>query len=102
MSHSPRRSSVSEERQWWPPVAERPEEPGKLLERLRAGEEGAFEELVQREGGRLLALARHLVRGEEEARDVVQETFLSAFCSLPRFRGQSSLSTWLHRIAINA
>ncbi len=101
MNHPPSRSSVSEERNCCQPAVDRREEPENLLDRLRAGEEAAFEELVHREGGRLLALTRHLLRGEEEARDAVQETFLAAFRSLDRFRGESSLSTWLHRIAVN-
>jgi RNA polymerase sigma-70 factor (ECF subfamily) len=73
-----------------------------LLERLRAGEEAAFEELVRTNTGRLLAVARRLLPTEEDARDVVQEAFLSAFRSLPRFAGGSKLSTWLHRIVVNA
>jgi RNA polymerase sigma-70 factor (ECF subfamily) len=50
---------------------------------------------------RLLAAARRLLRNEEEARDAVQSGFIRAFQALPRFRGDSSLSTWLHRIVIN-
>ncbi len=99
MSHPQSRPRVSDERKWCPPSAERPEE--DLLDRLRSGEEAAFEELVHREGGRLLALARTMLRREEDARDAVQETFFAAFRSLARFRGESSLSTWLHRIAVN-
>lgn len=52
--------------------------------------------------GRMLATARRLVRDEEDARDVVQEAFLAAFRALPEFAGQSRLSTWLHRITVNA
>lgn len=74
----------------------------ELLERLRAGEEAAYEELVRANTGRLLAVARRLLPTEEDARDVVQEAFLSAFRSLPKFAGGSKLSTWLHRIAVNA
>lgn len=73
-----------------------------LLERLKAGEQEAFESLVYEHGGRLLAVARHFLASEEDARDAVQEAFLSAFRALPRFRGESSLATWLHRIVINA
>jgi RNA polymerase sigma-70 factor (ECF subfamily) len=73
-----------------------------LLERLRAGEEAAYEELVRANTGRLLAVARRLLPTEEDARDVVQEAFLSAFRSLPKFAGGSKLSTWLHRIVVNA
>jgi RNA polymerase sigma-70 factor (ECF subfamily) len=74
----------------------------ELLARLRAGDDDAFEELVRHNAGRLLAVARRYVKSEEDAQDVVQETFLSAFRSLDRFEGTSRLSTWLHRIAVNA
>jgi RNA polymerase sigma-70 factor (ECF subfamily) len=74
----------------------------ELLARLRAGEEAAFEELVRANTARLLGVCRRLVRCEEDARDAVQEAFMSAFQGLPRFEGQSKLSTWLHRIAVNA
>ncbi len=74
----------------------------RLLERLRAGEDAAFEELVRDEGGRLLSVIRRYLRDEEEARDALQETFLSAFRAIDRFEGGSRLSTWLHRIAVNA
>lgn len=73
-----------------------------FLERLRAGDEAAYEDLVRANTGRLLAVARRLLPTEEDARDVVQEAFLSAFRSLPRFEGGSKLSTWLHRIVVNA
>ncbi|MBK8975017.1 MAG: sigma-70 family RNA polymerase sigma factor [Planctomycetes bacterium] len=73
-----------------------------LLARLRAGDDAAFAELVETHAGRLLALARRIVRSEADAEDVVQEAFLSAFKALSRFDGRSSLSTWLHRITVNA
>lgn len=73
-----------------------------LLARLRAGDESAFEQVVRAYGGRLLAVTRRIVGSEEDARDVVQDAFLNAFRSLNRFEGHSKLSTWLHRIAVNA
>jgi RNA polymerase sigma-70 factor, ECF subfamily len=72
-----------------------------LLARLRAGEERAFEELVRTYTSRLMGLARRILWSPEEARDVVQETFLAAFQALDRFRGDSNLGTWLSRIAVN-
>lgn len=72
-----------------------------LLAALRAGDERAFELLVRTFGGRLLAVARRLVRDEEDARDVVQTAYLNAFRSLPDFAGGSQLATWLHRIVVN-
>jgi len=72
-----------------------------LVARLRAGEESAFEQLVRSTSGRLLAAARRLLRNEEDARDAVQNAFVRAFQSLSRFRQESSILTWLHRIVIN-
>ena len=74
----------------------------RLRERLLAGEEGAYEELVRRYGGRMLAVARRFLPVEEDARDAVQDAFLSAFRSIDRFEGHAQLSTWLHRIVVNA
>jgi RNA polymerase sigma-70 factor (ECF subfamily) len=73
-----------------------------VLERLRQGEAGAFEELVRSHGAHLLAVARRLLRQEEDARDAVQDAFLLAFRGLPDFGGRCRLSTWLHRIVVNA
>lgn len=77
-------------------------EEARLLERLRARDEEAYEELVRRYGARLLATARHFLPRTEDAQDAVQEAFLSAFRSLDLFRGRCRLSTWLHRIVVNA
>ena len=73
-----------------------------LLERLRAGEDAAFRELVEANTGPMLAVARRFMRNEDDARDAVQDAFLSGFRALERFAGDSLLSTWLHRITINA
>ena len=72
-----------------------------LLEALRAGDEWAFETMVRLYGGRLLAVARRMTRNDEDARDVVQSAYLSAFRALPEFEGACQLSTWLHRIVVN-
>lgn len=72
-----------------------------LLTALRRGEEWAFETMVRLFGGRLLAVARRFVKNEEDARDVVQSSYLSAFRSLAEFEGHAQLSTWLHRIVVN-
>jgi RNA polymerase sigma-70 factor (ECF subfamily) len=84
-----------------PPVQSGSEDEA-LLSRLRAGDAAAFEELVRAETGRLLAVTRRILPTEEDARDAVQDAFLFAFRSLDRFQGQSRISTWLHRIAVNA
>ena len=72
------------------------------IERLRRGDEAAYEQLVRSHGGRMLAVARRLLRSEDDARDAVQEAFLSAFRAIDRFEGEAQLGTWLHRIVVNA
>jgi RNA polymerase sigma-70 factor (ECF subfamily) len=79
----------------------RPDE-AALLARLRAGEDSAYEELVRFYGPRLLAVARRFLRSDDDARDAVQDAFLSAFRSIDSFEGQARISTWLHRIVVNA
>src|SRR5437868_5864596 len=74
----------------------------RLLARMQAGDEDAFEACVRAYCGRLLAVARRILRNEEDANDAVQDTFLSAFTDIGRFKGDSRLGTWLHRIAVNA
>jgi RNA polymerase sigma-70 factor, ECF subfamily len=80
-----------------------PEAPRRdaLVDRLRAGDDSAYEELVRTHTARLLAVARRILGSSEDARDAVQETFLSAFQSLDRFREEANLATWLSRIAVN-
>jgi RNA polymerase sigma-70 factor (ECF subfamily) len=73
-----------------------------LVGRLRAGDEAAFAELVTANTGRLLATAQRMLRSEDEARDAVQDAFMSAFKAIASFNGESKLSTWLHRITVNA
>jgi RNA polymerase sigma-70 factor (ECF subfamily) len=73
-----------------------------LVARLRAGDAQAFETLVRQHGSRMLATARRMMPNEDDARDVVQEALLSAFRSIRAFEGTARLSTWLHRIVVNA
>lgn len=73
-----------------------------LVARLRARDESAFEALLRTHMPRLLRVARRFLRDEEDARDAVQDAFVSAFKSIDRFDAASSLSTWLHRIVVNA
>jgi RNA polymerase sigma-70 factor (ECF subfamily) len=63
---------------------------------------GDFESLVREHGGRMLAVARRILRDEEEARDAVQDAFISAYRARDQFEGTAKLSTWLHRIVVNA
>jgi RNA polymerase sigma-70 factor (ECF subfamily) len=72
-----------------------------LVARARAGDAGALEALYRAHVGELSRHARHLVHGRAEAEDLVQEAFVAAFESLPRFRGEAPFAGWLHRIALN-
>jgi RNA polymerase sigma-70 factor, ECF subfamily len=73
----------------------------QFLERLRLGDAAAFEQLVGEHSGDVYALLYRLTSDPEEARDLTQETFLRAFQSISRFRGDANLKTWIYRIAIN-
>ena len=79
----------------------RPASEDQFLERLRRGEAAAYERLVAEQSGDVYALLFRLTNDPEEARDLTQETFLRAFQSINRFRGDSTLKTWIYRIAIN-
>lgn len=74
----------------------------ELLARLRGGSEEAYEALVARHAGPMLRVARRMLRNEDDARDAVQDAFLSALRSLDKFQGDAKLATWLHRIVVNA
>jgi RNA polymerase sigma-70 factor, ECF subfamily len=74
---------------------------GELLDRLRAGDERAFEALVARYYPTMLAVALHHVRTRAVAEEVVQEAWLGVLKGLDRFEGRSSLKTWILRILVN-
>lgn len=73
----------------------------ELIRRARAHDEAALRAIMQANNRRLYRLARGILRSDSEAEDVVQETYVRAFTHLDGFRGESGLSTWLSRIAIN-
>jgi len=72
-----------------------------LLVRLRAGEEGAFDELVNKHHGPLIRMAMGHVADREMAEEVVQDTWMAVIESLDRFEGRSSLRTWIFGILIH-
>ena len=74
----------------------------ELLEGLRAGDARAYRLFVERNSADVYNVALKLLGDEDEAEDVLQETFLSAFKAIGGFEGRSQLSTWLYRIAYNA
>jgi RNA polymerase sigma-70 factor (ECF subfamily) len=73
----------------------------QFIERLKKGEEAAYEVLVAERSGEIYGLLYRLTENREEARDLTQETFLRAFQSIRHFRGDADLKTWIYRIAIN-
>jgi len=78
-----------------------PDDPG-LLERAREGDPAAFDEIVDRYERRVFAVALRIVRNSDDARDVTQEVFVTAMRALKGFRGDAQLSTWFHRVTVNA
>ena len=72
-----------------------------LIDRAQAGDRRAFEELVFKFDRHVLRLTLHMLGNRDDARDAYQETFMKAFRSIERFRGQSSFYTWILRIATN-
>lgn len=72
-----------------------------LVRRFNAGEEAAFVEIVARYRARMFATAFALLRNRHDAEEVAQDTFIRAHRGLANFRGDASLSTWLHHIARN-
>lgn len=79
----------------------RPRAEAQFIERLKRGDAAAFEQLVAERSGEIFGLLFRLTENSEEARDLTQETFLRAFQSIDRFRGEADLRTWIYRIAIN-
>lgn len=73
----------------------------ELVGRIRAGEELAFRQLMQRYNQPLYRVARAIVSDDNEAEDVLQESYTRAFAALGGFRGEAGLQTWLTRIVIN-
>ena len=69
----------------------------QLLERIRAGDDSGFEQLVREHTGKVIGLAWRLLGSREEAEDLAQEAFLRLHRSLAGFRGDSRISTWLYR-----
>jgi RNA polymerase sigma-70 factor (ECF subfamily) len=77
------------------------EEDSRILRGLRAGIDSAYEELIQRFQQPVYNVVYRLLGNPHDASDVVQDVFLKVFRSVANFREQSSLRTWIYRIAIN-
>src|SRR6266404_3969740 len=72
-----------------------------LVASAKAGDVGAFEELVRRYDRNVFRIAQHITQNREDAEDVVQDAFIKAYSNLKQFQGQSKFYTWLVRIAVN-
>ncbi len=77
------------------------EEDARILRGLRSGIEEAYEELIERYEQQLYGMTYRLLGNQMDAADVVQEVFLKIFRTVDSFRQQSSLRTWIYRIAVN-
>ncbi len=73
----------------------------QLVERAKAGDPDAFPFLVKKYSRRILRVGRNITNNDEDAEDVLQETFLKAYTHLDSFQGNSKFYTWLVRIAMN-
>jgi RNA polymerase sigma-70 factor, ECF subfamily len=73
-----------------------------LLKRARRRDVGAFEELVGRTEVRAYRIAMRHVRNESDAQEILQESYLAAWRSLPGFEGRSQFGSWMYRIVVNA
>lgn len=74
---------------------------GSLISRARSGDGAAFTQLVNRYSRKVFRLAKHITQNNEDAEDVLQDTFLKAYEHLGEFQEQSKFYTWIVRIAVN-
>jgi RNA polymerase sigma-70 factor (ECF subfamily) len=72
-----------------------------LVQRFKGGDESAFVEIMSRHKARIFASAVALLRNHADAEEITQDTFIRAHRGFSSFRGDSSVATWLHRIAVN-
>jgi len=80
---------------------QQPEDEAALIARALRRDPEALAALMRRHNRRLYRAAWGILRDQQEAEDIVQESYLKAFAGLSKFRGEAALSTWLTRIVIN-
>jgi len=85
--------SIANENEQHPDVA--------LVERVRAGDISAYDELVRKYDRQVFRIAQHITQNREDAEDVMQDAFMKAYEKLDQFQGNSKFYTWLVRIAVN-
>ena len=73
----------------------------ELIARAKTGDFSAFSALIERNKARIYGLARKLAGNDQDAEDIMQETFLKAIDKIDQFRGDSAFGTWLYSIALN-
>ncbi len=73
----------------------------QLVQRAKSGDFDAFNTLINMHKGRIYALAARMTGNEQDAEDIVQDTFLKAIDKIDQFRGEASFGTWLYSIALN-
>ncbi len=73
----------------------------ELVRRFNSGDESAFLEIMNRYREKIFAITRALLRSHADAEEITQDTFIRAYRGLAHFRGDSSLATWLHCVAVN-
>lgn len=73
----------------------------ELIEKILGGDKMAFKGLMERYGERVMGLAYHFTRNQQDAEDLYQETFLKVYLKLPNFRFECELFTWIYRIIAN-
>lgn len=74
----------------------------QLVKAARAGDAGAFDELIRRHTPRIFALTMSMMRNHADAHDAMQDAFLNAYRRLDGFRGDAAFGSWLYRVAANA
>src|SRR5436190_18875189 len=84
------------------PAAATPVSDEELVARARAKDFGAFEQLLDRYEDKIFRLAFRFVRNESEAKEILQDTFLSVWRKLDTFKGDAQFGSWLYRVAANA
>lgn len=84
-----------------PPVTDLPGDEARWVRQAQAGDTRAFERLYRAHVDRIYGLCLRMTGNPSEAEDCAQEAFIQAWSKLDRFRGDSALGTWMHRVAVN-